>query len=172
MSTLPRWIIVWFVFSIIFTGWDALFILMRPDSFATGHLAYLFKPYVTYVTIDWSYLDIHNPFLQSLALMDFFEIGIALFALYFNARKQGALAILFAFSSLLLTGSKTLLVFGLEAFNHFQHVAHNSLSVLLFQYILPNGLWVVFPFLGVFVLGRMLVKLTRPLSIIGNRPII
>ncbi len=153
LNSLPKWIIIWLTLSMLINSWDVMYILLRPESFSGGKYAAIFMPYAQYIKIDPSYANLNNQFIKSLALMDIFQIAIGFLALCFNGFRKITFAILLAFSALLLTGTETVLVFALEAFDHFKHVEHNSASVILFQYILPNSLWIIFPFLGVFVLG-------------------
>jgi hypothetical protein len=153
---IPNWIIIWLIVSMFIVLWDSGFLFARPASFPGGRLSWLWIPYAKYITIDTSYIDLHNNFLIAQQIMNLVEILISMAALYFNGKKN-QVAILFAFSSLLLTGTKTILIFLLEVVSGLQHVGHNSLQDLILFYILPNSLWIIFPFIGVFILGRFLV---------------
>ncbi len=155
---LPTWIIVWLIFGMSVNFWDALYILLRPSSFADGPLGWIWIPYAKYVTIDPSYLDLNNDFIKSIALMNFVEIALGSIAIWWSFHRRTSLAALLAFSSLLLTGTKTALVFALEAADSFVHIGHNSASDLILLYALPNSLWLVFPLLGVINLGRYLTR--------------
>lgn len=152
---IPKWIVIWLSISIIIITWEMLFIVMRPDSFADGSLAAIWMPYAKYVKIDTSYADLQNDFVNALPLMDLIEITIGLTALFLNYKRNNA-AIVFAFSSLLLTGTKTIFVFVQEAIGGFKHVGHNAISEIILFYVLPNSIWIFFPFLAVFMLGRYL----------------
>lgn len=158
MIKLPTWISLWLLFSILITSWETGFILLRPESLSDqGNYLNIWLPYLRYVKIDTSYADLSNEFIKFMPCANIIEISIALLALYFNFLRKTAFAILFAFSSLLLTGTKTITVFMLEAYDRFSHVAHNPLFDLIFMYILPNSLWIIFPFMGVFILGYSLI---------------
>lgn len=151
---IPAWIVIWLMIGMFINFWDAWYILLRPASFADGSLSAIWLPYARYVKIDISYLDLNNEFIKSIALANFVEISLGLIALYCNCLRKFSLAIILAFSSLLLTGTKTVLVFALEALDGFKHIAHNPWSDLLFLYFLPNLPWIIFPFMAVFTLGR------------------
>jgi hypothetical protein len=155
---IPRWIIIWLIISMMIILWDSGFLFTRPDSFPGGSLAWLWVPYAKYITIDTGYADLDNDFLVAQQIMSLIEIIIDIVALYFNYKRKISLAILLIFSTLLLTGFKTILVFLLEAVSGFKHVGHNAVYDLIFLYILPNSLWLIFPFAGVFVLGRYLIS--------------
>ncbi len=154
LTKLPTWIVIWLCIGMTINFWDAWYILLRPASFAGGSLGAIWLPYAKYVQIDTSYLDLNNEFIKTIAIANFFEISLGLTALYFNYRRNISLAVVLAFSSLLLTGMKTILVFALEALDGFTHVAHNPLVDLICYYILPNIPWIIFPFMAVFTLGR------------------
>lgn len=100
-----------------------------------------------------------NDFVNSLPYMDFLEIGLSLISLYLNYLRKVLAAMLFAFSSLLLTGTKTIFVFIHEGIGGFKHVGHNDLSEIILFYIVPNSIWILLPLLAVFILGRALLRL-------------
>lgn len=155
---IPKWIMIWLAISTIIISWEMLFILLRPASFANGSLAAIWIPYAQYVKIDTSYADLQNDFVNALPFMDLFEIAIGIAALTFNYLRKTPAAMVFAFSSFLLTGTKTIFVFVQEGVGGFKHVGHNSISDLVFLYFLPNSIWIVIPFLAVFILGRDLIS--------------
>lgn len=154
---LPKWIILWMVIGMSINLWDVGFIFLRPASFAGGSLGAIWLPYANYVKIDTSYLDLNNAFIPAMAWMNLFEITLGCMALTLNYFQKTAAAIVFAFSSLLLTGTKTIFFFVWEAESGFAHIKHNPMSDIIFLYVLPNALWIVFPFLAVIVLGRRIV---------------
>ena len=156
----PGWILLILILSMLITFWDALFVLMRPESLPGGKLAFIWLPYAKYITIDTAYGDINNHFVVAQALMTLFEIVIGVFAVGFYLASKHRLATLLAFSSFLLTGTKTVLIFVLEAVSHFVHVAHNSWHDLIFLYVIPNGIWIVIPYLCVLRLGYLLICAT------------
>jgi hypothetical protein len=155
---LPTWIVIWLIISIMIILWDSGFLFTRPDSFPGGRLAWIWVPYAKYITIDTGYADLHNDFLVAQQIMSLIEVFIGIIALYLNYNQKYNLAILLAFSTLLLTGAKTILVFVIETVSGFKHVGHNSIHDLILLYILPNSLWLIFPFAGVIVLGRYLIS--------------
>jgi hypothetical protein len=157
-NALPRWIVIWLIFSIVVVTWDTGFLFTRPASFPGGSLAWIWIPYAKYMTIDTSYADLDNHFLIAQQIMNLVEIAIGLMALYLNQINKKNAALLCAFSSLLLTGSKTFLIFLLEAISGLEHVGHNSLHDLIVLYLVPNSLWLIIPCAGVFFLGRSLIS--------------
>lgn len=137
--------------------WDVMFVLLRPSSFATGKLGVIWLPYTKYIMIDKSYADLDNPFVKAQAIMSLFEIMIGIIALYLHFQKNN-FSVLFAFSTFLLTGTKTLFIFLLEFISGFKNIGHNQLADLLCFYFLPNSLWIIFPLVAVFVLARILIN--------------
>ncbi|KMU91529.1 hypothetical protein CIHG_09281 [Coccidioides immitis H538.4] len=80
-----------------------------------------------------------------------------LFAKKHVGGRMGAVALLVVFSASVMTLSKTIL-YGLnEAFSGFDNVGHNSFSALVFLWIIPNGLWIVFPSLATYSLGAEII---------------
>lgn len=155
--TLPKWIIIWLIFSMLIVFWDVLFVLLRPASFPGGALQSFWLPYAQYIKIDTSYADMDDNFVIAQALMSLAEICIGFIALYFSYKGKNSAAILFAFSALLLTGTKTILIFLVEMVANFKHIQHNPMTDLFLFYILPNSLWIIIPFCAVFLLGQQLI---------------
>ncbi|QKX56641.1 uncharacterized protein TRUGW13939_03747 [Talaromyces rugulosus] len=71
--------------------------------------------------------------------------------------RIGGLALLIAFSASVMTLSKTVLYWFNELFSGFTNIGHNSVSNLVFLWIIPNGLWIIFPAYMIYVLGGEIV---------------
>ncbi|KAJ5219069.1 uncharacterized protein N7498_001168 [Penicillium cinerascens] len=69
------------------------------------------------------------------------------------AGRTGAIALLVAYTASALTLSKTVLYWLNEFFSGFDNIGHNDLSALIFLWIIPNGLWIVFPTYNMYGLG-------------------
>ncbi|KAL1973726.1 hypothetical protein VTN31DRAFT_5286 [Thermomyces dupontii] len=72
--------------------------------------------------------------------------------------RVGSRAVLVAFSASVATFSKTVLYLVMEAFAHFDNVGHNPLLRLIFLWIVPNGLWLVFPTYMIYVFGQEILN--------------
>ncbi|KAL1995585.1 hypothetical protein VTN49DRAFT_1772 [Thermomyces lanuginosus] len=72
--------------------------------------------------------------------------------------RVGSLAVLIAFSASVATFSKTVLYWVMEAFAHFDNVGHNPLFRLIFLWVVPNGLWLVFPGYMMYVFGQEILS--------------
>ncbi|KAI5297259.1 vacuolar transporter chaperone [Ascosphaera pollenicola] len=59
--------------------------------------------------------------------------------------REGVIALLVIFACSVMTVSKTVLYGLVEAFSNFRDVGHNSPARLILLWLIPNGLWVVFP---------------------------
>ncbi|EGD97880.1 hypothetical protein TESG_05384 [Trichophyton tonsurans CBS 112818] len=80
----------------------------------------------------------------------------------------GAYALLAIFSASLMTLSKTVL-YGLnEAYSGFDNIGHNDMFTLAFLWILPNGLWIIFPAFATFLHGREIVGSLETASVEAN----
>ncbi|PYI07183.1 hypothetical protein BO78DRAFT_469246 [Aspergillus sclerotiicarbonarius CBS 121057] len=67
--------------------------------------------------------------------------------------RTGATALLVAYSACIMTLGKTILYWLNEAFSGFDNIGHNDPWTLFFLWIIPNGLWIVFPGYGMYILG-------------------
>ncbi|RAL09890.1 uncharacterized protein BO97DRAFT_479751 [Aspergillus homomorphus CBS 101889] len=73
------------------------------------------------------------------------------------AGRTGALALLVAYSASVMTLGKTVLYWLNEVFSGFDNVGHNDFWTLLFYWIIPNGLWIIFPGYNMYILGAEIV---------------
>ncbi|KAJ9609163.1 hypothetical protein H2200_006935 [Cladophialophora chaetospira] len=64
-----------------------------------------------------------------------------------------AKAVLYLFSAAVMTLSKTVLYWLNEYFSGFANIGHNSAYNLVFLWIIPNGLWLIFPIYIIYLLG-------------------
>ncbi|KAF9895362.1 hypothetical protein FE257_000266 [Aspergillus nanangensis] len=69
------------------------------------------------------------------------------------AGRTGATALLIAYSASVMTLSKTILYWLNEVFSGFANIGHNDVMSLIFLWIIPNGLWIVFPSYTIYILG-------------------
>lgn len=67
--------------------------------------------------------------------------------------RIGAVALLIAYSASVMTLGKTVLYWLNEFFSGFENIGHNDLFTLIFLWIIPNGLWIVFPSYNIYVMG-------------------
>ncbi|KEF57983.1 uncharacterized protein A1O9_05906 [Exophiala aquamarina CBS 119918] len=69
-----------------------------------------------------------------------------------------ATAVLVLFSATVMTISKTVLYWANEYFSGFASIGHNAAWDLFWLWILPNGLWIIFPGYIAYLLGDELVN--------------
>ncbi|OCT53831.1 hypothetical protein CLCR_10635 [Cladophialophora carrionii] len=69
-----------------------------------------------------------------------------------------AKAVLYLFSAAVMTFSKTVLYWLNEYFSGFANIGHNSAYNLVFLWIIPNGLWLVFPAYIMYLLGAEILE--------------
>ena len=162
MSTtnrLPKWIAYWLGISTIVVIWDALFVLLRPASFADGSLGFIWSPaYDIYTSVDLTYGDLSNHTVEAICFMSLIEACIVGWALVANRMGNGRLAHLLTCVVTSLTGMKTILFFVIEAMHGWSSLSHNDVLPLIFVWILPNGLWIVVPLIIATLTGRYLVR--------------
>ncbi|KAH9819380.1 hypothetical protein Tdes44962_MAKER05218, partial [Teratosphaeria destructans] len=66
--------------------------------------------------------------------------------------------VLLGFATANVTFWKTVLYWLLEALNGFANIGHNDASTLFFLWIIPNGLWLVFPAYMIYVFGQEILQ--------------
>ncbi|PYH88671.1 hypothetical protein BO71DRAFT_364974 [Aspergillus ellipticus CBS 707.79] len=71
--------------------------------------------------------------------------------------RTGATALLIAYSASVMTLGKTILYWLNEVFSGFDNIGHNDPLTLIFYWIIPNGLWIIFPGYNMYVLGLEIV---------------
>ncbi|KIX06191.1 uncharacterized protein Z518_04165 [Rhinocladiella mackenziei CBS 650.93] len=67
-------------------------------------------------------------------------------------------AVVVLFSAAVMTLSKTVLYWLNEYFSNFVNIGHNTVANLIWLWVIPNGLWLVFPIYMIYVLGREIVS--------------
>jgi len=77
---------------------------------------------------------------------------------YYKHILDSPVAPLIGFSGALLTLAKTFLYFFNDYFCGFCHTKHNTMVDYLLVYVLPNGLWILFPALITYRLGKDLAS--------------
>ncbi|XP_076446919.1 uncharacterized protein LOC143284149 [Babylonia areolata] len=145
---LPGWVLGWFYATAAICTWDASFIILRPLSLPGGALHSLWKPYSLYIVVDQRYLDVNDPFVYGISLFNYAEVilnVITIFMHYRNSRHTIPLA----FTVSTMTFWKTL--FYLYGFSDLGgggpfRVGNDGLEEF-FLVVIPNGMWVLFPFL-------------------------
>ncbi|KAI9014434.1 hypothetical protein CLU79DRAFT_848012 [Phycomyces nitens] len=147
---------------------DAGYCLTRPHSMEGGKWSLFWKPYGLYGKIDHLYgieaWDSNDGFTGAQAFMNLVETSLNLLYLWkLKAMRETTTitigqANLIGFSAALLTLAKTVLYWLVEAFSGMSHTGHNTLSQFILLWVIPNGLWIVFPALIVRNLGKDIFK--------------
>ncbi|KAG8905593.1 hypothetical protein FRB99_008591 [Tulasnella sp. 403] len=128
-----------------------------------GDLHWIWKPYEIYVKIDKIYgfeaLETKNGFTNAQSMLNVIESALNYLYVYLGTKHT--MAPFIGYSAALMTLSKTLLYWLQEYYCDYCSAGHNSFADLLQYWIIPNGLWVVFPAYIVYVLGSDVVKSIR-----------
>jgi len=85
------WLRAWLVISSLIVYWDGAFVLLRPRSFSTGDLGWLWIPYKLYIQVDHLYGDMESGFVRAIAITNVIESTATLFGLYLYDRHKSAL---------------------------------------------------------------------------------
>ncbi|XP_065884785.1 uncharacterized protein [Dysidea avara] len=152
-----RWPVVWFLLSGLVTLYDCGFVLLRPHSLPKGKFHHFFTPYALYIKIDKAYGNIEDEFVWGLAWLNLIEVCLQFLTIYLIF-KRSSKAILIGFLVSAWTFWKTLL-YSLqytELCNGGHRLSHIDRGTTFLMYIIPNGLWLVFPFILMIYYGKKL----------------
>ncbi|KAI2618641.1 hypothetical protein GGS26DRAFT_574013 [Hypomontagnella submonticulosa] len=169
--------LLWFAISLPLVIWDSGYVLLRPWTMEGGHLHWpLYTPYKLYGEVDhvygWKAFHARNGFTSAQGTLNVVETAMyfVYLWLYFGngaavagratrvlTGRPAAVAVLTAFSAAVMTLSKTVLYWLQEYFSGFDNIGHNSLRDLVFLWIIPNGLWLVFPSYLIYVMGGEII---------------
>ncbi|KAK3323037.1 hypothetical protein B0H66DRAFT_218712 [Apodospora peruviana] len=167
-------VLLWLAVSIPLILWDSAYVLLRPHSMPGGKLHKpIWSLYTIYARVDYMYgfpqWEANNGFTAAQTTLNLIETVFLLAYAglwYRHARPTGnkigekvvsgrpaALAVLLGFSACVMTLSKTVLYWLNEYFSGFGNIGHNSFVDLVVYWIIPNGLWLVFPTYILYQLG-------------------
>jgi len=116
---------------------------------------FLYSPYKTYITVDLGYGILDDGFVNGQAVLNLPEVLLSLYATTMPDTHQG---VFWAFTAAILTLAKTMLYMAVEWGHSFAYVRHNDLYTLVTLYLIPNGLWIVFPFFIAIHTGRQILR--------------
>ncbi|KAI1417686.1 hypothetical protein F5Y13DRAFT_151599 [Hypoxylon sp. FL1857] len=170
--------LLWYAVSLPVVIWDCGYVLLRPLTMEGGSLHWpLYVPYKLYGEVDhiygWKAFHANNGFTAAQGTLNVVETAMYLVYLWVYFRsgvnvkgratkvvsgRPAAVGVLIAFSAAVMTLSKTVLYWLNEYFSGFDNIGHNSLPDLIILWIIPNGLWLIFPSYIIYVLGSEIVE--------------
>ncbi|KZT25890.1 hypothetical protein NEOLEDRAFT_1064358 [Neolentinus lepideus HHB14362 ss-1] len=152
------WISLWFLLTTPVIFWDASYCFMRPRSMKGGDLHWIWKPYEIYQEVDYVYgvkaLQEGDGFPNAQSFLNVVETLFNILYIYLVHLSPSPTAPLIGFASATMTLSKTALYWLQEYYCAGCSVGHNNLIDLIVYWVIPNGLWLVFPSLIVYQLGK------------------
>lgn len=152
------WISLWFLLTAPVIFWDAFYCFMRPRSMVGGDLHWIWEPYGLYQEVDLIYgvesLQRNDGFPNAQSLMNVIETLLNLTYVYLVHVSGAPVAPLIGLATATMTLSKTVLYWAQEFYCGRCATGHNDFQTLLVIWILPNALWIVFPSLIVYTLGK------------------
>ncbi|KAL6925227.1 hypothetical protein FSST1_002501 [Fusarium sambucinum] len=169
--------VFWLALSLPLVAWDSGYVLGRPYTMPGGHLQWpLYMPYALYGQVDhvygWKAFEAKNGFTGAQTAMNIVEMILYFMYLWMIWRRadkvtnkkekkkrtvsgrSGALAVLIGFSAAVMTLSKTVLYWAHEYFSEFSNISHNTPVDILTLWIIPNGMWLIFPTYMVYAFGK------------------
>ncbi|CAK7234133.1 hypothetical protein SBRCBS47491_008845 [Sporothrix bragantina] len=172
--------LAWLAISLPLVIWDTGYVLGRPLTMPGGSLHWpVWSPYALYGEVDHVYgfkqWNARNGFTAAQGTLNLVETLLYLAYVYVwqtqgqpvagagafpagSARKglvgrAAGWAVLLAFSSAVMTLSKTVLYWLNEYYSDFDNIGHNDLYSLIFLWIIPNGAWLVLPTYMIYKIG-------------------
>lgn len=121
-----------------------------------------------YIHVDKQYGDLENGFAIAQSWLNLVEVVINIICIFCYMSNRVNLSNILAYGVTIMTFWKTVLYQLTDVCggpNGFVYTGHNSYDRLIIYYIIPNGVWLVVPFIIIF-------KLTKQLSSqkIGDKP--
>ncbi|TBU45626.1 hypothetical protein BD309DRAFT_859785 [Dichomitus squalens] len=140
---------LWFALTVPVIFWDATYCFFRPRSMVGGDLHWIWTPYALYQEIDYVYglkaLQEGSGFTNAQSALNVVENFMNIGYLYLAHVTKSPVAPLLGFASATMTLSKTVLYWLQEYYCGGCAVGHNDFKTLFIYWIIPNGLWLVFP---------------------------
>ncbi|KAF3064131.1 hypothetical protein GL218_01246 [Daldinia childiae] len=169
--------LLWFAISLPLVIWDSGYVLLRPLTMEGGPLHWpVYAPYKLYGEVDhvygWKAFHARNGFTSAQGALNVVETAMYLVYVYIYlgsgaavagratrvlSGRPAALAVVLAFSAAVMTLSKTVLYWLQEYFSGFDNIGHNSLQDLVLLWIIPNGLWLIFPSYIIYIMGSEII---------------
>ncbi|KAF8547784.1 hypothetical protein OG21DRAFT_1424211 [Imleria badia] len=151
------WITLWFLLTAPVVLWDATYCFTRPRSMVGGDLHWIWEPYGIYQDVDYVYglksLEENNGFTNAQSLLNLVETSLNLAYVYLAHVSSWSGAPLVGFAAATMTLSKTVLYWAQEYYCGGCAVGHNAWGTLFLYWVIPNGLWLVFPSMITWRLG-------------------
>lgn len=126
-----------------------------------GDLHWMWTPYALYMNVDYIYglpaFREGNGFTNAQSALNIIETLLNVIYLYLAHIVKWPPAPIVGFASAAMTLAKTLLYWLQEYYCGYCAVGHNPFWRLIFLWVIPNGLWLVFPTFVVLQLGKDLV---------------
>ncbi|CAK7567385.1 MAG: hypothetical protein SEPTF4163_005349 [Sporothrix epigloea] len=176
--------LAWLAISLPLVIWDTGYVLGRPLTMPGGALHWpVWSPYALYGEVDHIYgfkqWNARNGFTAAQGSLNLIETLLYLAYLYLwqtqgqpvagagvwpsGSTRKGLVgrvagwAVLLAFSSAVMTLSKTVLYWLNEYYSDFANIGHNDLYSLIVLWIIPNGAWLVLPTYMIYKLGGEII---------------
>jgi len=155
---LPRWVLVWFIVTVIIQTYDACYVLLGPISHVGGPMSWLWAGHVLYGNYDQTYGGTRSDaWGEAQSWLNLLEVITLIIVLSIRKRRPEAAVVLGIIVST-ATFWKTVAYFAIEICSGLaktQHsLANGDLAGFLFIGVLPNLFWIVIPLLVVISLGR------------------
>ncbi|KAK0661674.1 hypothetical protein QBC41DRAFT_359792 [Cercophora samala] len=159
--TPSRLTLLWLALSLPAVTWDFLYVTFRPHTMPGGSIhSPVWLPYALYGEVDgnygWKQWHAGSGFPAAQSWMNLVETVMYLIYTWIwwankdevtgeIKGKRAAAAVLTGFAAGVMTESKTVLYWLNEICSGYENIGQNDLFRLLVLWVVPNGLWLVFP---------------------------
>ncbi|XP_072039839.1 uncharacterized protein [Amphiura filiformis] len=156
---LPTWLTVWLTVAVVVVIWDASMVLLRPHTLPGGKLNWLYFPYNLYITIDLRYGDMEDSFGIAQAWLNVVEIFIGIGALIMNyLRKPSTLLVTLVVCTMTFWKTVLFLLMYTKLANGEDELGTDDPILLIFCFMIPNGVWILFPGLSMWYLCKDILR--------------
>jgi hypothetical protein len=132
-----------------------------------GDLHHLWQPYKLYAQVDYVYaahtFSKKEPFPTVVALGSVVENVVNFYALYKDGNNSPT-TLPIAIVALSMTFWKTVIYFAMDIVSGFRNTGHNDWATWMGLYLIPNGIWIIVPFLLLLTLTQQLTERLRTVS--------
>ena len=156
----PKSILLWIFVSNIVVCIDAFFVLNRPETLKGGKYYGFFAPYENYYKFDTLYQMNEDSFVVIQSWLNVCEAIISFIACVLclsNCTIKKALGAVLCFTTSTMVFWKTV-IFVWYDHDWLSEAAKNFSPESLICYYLPSSLWIIFPLLSMYVIGKRFVK--------------
>lgn len=152
----PKPLYAWLLLSAVIVLFDATYVLLRPETLRGGKYFSIFAPYEMYIKFDTLYGANSDSFVVIQSWLNIVEAVLLFIAIFLSTRtcliKQVCGGLLSIVTSAFVFW-KTVIFLWYDRDFTTPAVGELTGEALLY-YVIPSSLWIIFPLLTIYLVGR------------------